>query len=105
MGVEQYGRMLGVCSARYGEINRIMVEQGWAVAYRQYSDAYASEELRAKTGRQGLWASSFAAPSEYRQSNDPAPAQHAATRMEDRTREYRPTPGCAIKGNRYRRGE
>lgn len=103
-GVDQYGRVLAVCSGRYGEINRIMVEQGWAVAYREFSDAYVPEELRAKAARQGLWASSFVAPSEYRQSKLPEPAQRAA-RAEDRGRQYRSPLGCAIKGNRNRRGE
>lgn len=103
-GVDQYGRMLAVCSGRYGEINRIMVEQGWAVAYREFSDAYVPEELRAKAARQGLWASSFVAPSEYRQSKLPEPVQRAA-RAEDRGRQYQSALGCAIKGNRNRRGE
>lgn len=79
-GADQYGRILAVCSGRYGEINRIMVEQGWATAFRQYSDAYIAEELRAKAARQGLWSSNFAAPSEYRQSKLPPPALRAALR-------------------------
>ena len=103
-GVDQYGRVLAICSGRYGEVNRIMVEQGWAVAFRQYSDAYAAEELRAKAAHQGLWASTFVAPSEYRQSKHPAPTQRSA-RVGDRARQYRSTFGCTIKGNRNRRGE
>lgn len=104
-GVDQYRRVLAVCSVRHGEINRIMVEQGWALAYRQFSDAYAAPELRAKAGRLGLWTSTFAVPGEYRQARLPVPAQRAATRSQDSGRTYRSAFGCAIKGNRNRRGE
>ena len=104
-GVDQYGRVLAVCSVRYGEINRIMVEQGWAMAFRQYSDAYVAEELRAKTARQGLWTSTFVSPSDYRQSKLPTPAPRAVARAPDSGQQYRSNFGCAIKGNHSRRGE
>lgn len=104
-GADQYGRTLAVCSVGYGEINRIMVEQGWALAYRQYSEAYIAEELRAKTGRRGIWASNFVRPSEYRQAKMPAAPQRSFPPPANPARTYRSQPGCAIKGNRNRHGE
>ena len=53
-GVDQHGRMLAVCTAGPEQLNQVMVEQGWAVAYRQYSDAYVGAELSAKSDHLGI---------------------------------------------------
>ena len=105
-GVDQYGRMLAVCTAGPEQLNQTMVEQGWAVAYRQYSDDYSAVELHAKSNRLGIWSSTFMLPSDYRHSKLPAAfASVPATRQ--RTNAHPPTwtGGCLIKGNRNRRGE
>lgn len=105
-GVDQYGRILAVCSAGRDELNEVMVEQGWAVAYRQYSDAYVSAEMRAKAGRAGIWASQFVLPSDYRLSKMPQPPRSAETRQRKPAASAAPwSGGCVIKGNRSRRGE
>lgn len=104
-GVDQYGRLLAVCTAGPEQLNEVMVEQGWAVAYRQYSDDYVVAELRAKDNRLGIWSSKFMLPSDYRHSKlPPAPAMPA---KRQRTNAQPPlwTGGCLIKGNRNRRGE
>ena len=105
-GVDQYGRILAVCSAGPEELNEVMVEQGWAVAYRQYSDNYTAAEARAKANHLGLWSSTFMLPSDYRHSKLPPVAAPAATRRQ-RINAQPPqwTGGCLIKGNRNRRGE
>jgi len=105
---DAHARLLAVCSAGYLEINKALVASGWAVAYRDYSDAYVGEEAQAKAARVGIWSSTFAAPADYRMSKLPRSSER------DRPTRYRtPTPrsvatfagGCVIKGNHSRRGE
>ena len=103
-GVDQYGRMLAVCSAGSEELNAVMVEQGWAVAYRQYSDNYIAAEARARASQLGMWSSTFMLPSDYRHSNlSPAPAAASPKRSSAELPKW--SGGCLIKGNRNRRGE
>jgi endonuclease YncB( thermonuclease family) len=45
-----------------------MVENGWAVAFRKYSELYVEQETRARDGRIGLWSSEFQMPWEWRSS-------------------------------------
>ena len=105
-GVDQYGRMLAVCTAGPEQLNEVMVEQGWAVAYRQYSDDYVGAELRAKTSRLGIWSSTFMLPSDYRHSKlPPAVTSAPATKQHGNAQPPQWTGGCLIKGNRNRRGE
>lgn len=59
---DRYGRALAVCVADGVELNRAMVEAGWAVAYGGYRDA----EDAARRARRGLWAGTFERPQEWR---------------------------------------
>jgi len=63
---DRYGRIVAVCASRSRNINQWMVRQGWAVAYRQYSEDYVADELAARQARAGLWAGTFVPPSEWR---------------------------------------
>lgn len=106
-GVDQYARLLAVCSAGGVELNEAMVEYGWAVAYRQFSDAYVPAEVKAKSNRFGIWASTFIAPADYRQSLLPkrlAPSRGQNRSAANRSSNERST-GCLIKGNHSRKGE
>jgi endonuclease YncB( thermonuclease family) len=100
---DQYGRLVAVCSVGYLELNRTMVAEGWATAYRKFSTAYVRDEIRADSGRRGLWASDFVLPENYRI----AQAEDARLRVSKSrppvTRET--STACAIKGNHSRRGE
>jgi hypothetical protein len=83
-----------------------MVESGWAVAFRRYSDAYVADEIRAKTAGLGLWRSTFEPPSEYRHRHEPRQAQVSSPRLAPRpTQPSAPSSGCLIKGNHSRKGE
>lgn len=66
---DQYGRTVAVCylAGRSIDINREMVRQGWALAYRRYSRDYLGVEAEAKAARAGIWAGAFQAPWEWRQ--------------------------------------
>jgi endonuclease YncB( thermonuclease family) len=59
---DKHGRLLAVCRVDGIEINRWMVEQGWAVSYGRYLDA----ERAAERTRRGLWAGQFERPREWR---------------------------------------
>ncbi len=111
-GRDTFGRVLAVCSAGYDELNKTMVEQGWATAFRKYSDAYVAPETRARQARIGIWGSSFFPPEEYRAANRPAEiAEQAArpatlrSRPQARPATASPSSGCNIKGNHSRRGD
>lgn len=104
---DQYGRLLAQCTAGYTDINRTMVETGWALAFRKYSDAYSAGEARARAMRVGLWGSSFVSPDVFRNGS-----RDASTAAPDRATPRRAAPRvhetdglCRIKGNRNRRGQ
>eukprot|EP00887_Chlorella_sp_A99_P002445 scaffold10.g2445.t1 len=68
-----YGRAVAVCSLnRRGDaredLNAWMVEQGHAVAYRQYSKAYVALEDEARLAKRGIWAGSFQEPAQWRKA-------------------------------------
>lgn len=102
--VDQFARLLAVCSTGSLEPNRAMVAEGGATAFRQYSQAYVADETRARASRQGLWGSTFALPSEYRtaqaEAADPRPQAGAGGAAQSA-----PASACNIKGNHSRRGE
>lgn len=105
-GHDAYGRLLAVCFSHAIELNRRMVELGWAVAFRKYSDAYIAEEAKAMAARRGIWSSSFDLPQDYRSSQRgfPGSQQYASQQVPSST--LRDSKGaCLIKGNRNRRGQ
>jgi endonuclease YncB( thermonuclease family) len=63
---DRYGRIVAVCSQRGIDLNAWMVEQGHALAYRQYSKDYVPQEEAARAAKRGIWSGSFTPPSEYR---------------------------------------
>ncbi|MCG3776555.1 MAG: Thermonuclease [Nitrospira sp.] len=63
---DRYGRTVATCFLGSEDINRWMVMQGWAVAYRQYSRAYVQDEDHAHAAQAGIWSGRFTMPSEWR---------------------------------------
>ena len=61
--MDQFDRLLAVCYAGGQEINRVMVEHGWAVAY---GSRYQLEERAAQKTRRGLWSGRFERPRVWR---------------------------------------
>lgn len=59
---DQYGRLLGRCVSNGTDLNRWMVEQGYAVSYDDYPDA----ERAARDAKRGLWSGSFERPHDWR---------------------------------------
>lgn len=103
---DEYGRMVAVCTAGRWELNKAMVESGWAVAFQRYSDAYAADEVRAKNAGLGIWSSKFESPADYRHRHQPRQAVAARPRAVARsTPAYSSPSSCLIKGNHSRKGE
>lgn len=63
---DRYRRLIGVCYARGINLNAEMVRQGWALAYRRYSEDYVSAENEAQEAKRGMWAGEFELPWERR---------------------------------------
>ncbi|MFC3529497.1 thermonuclease family protein [Paracoccus mangrovi] len=63
---DRYGRVVADCFAGGENLNRWMVREGWAVAYRQYSTAYIAAEDDARTGQRGIWQGRFDMPWDWR---------------------------------------
>ena len=86
------------------DLNRQMVADGWAVAFRRYSKIYLAEETRARAAKAGLWSSQFVLPEEYRAAGRRQGLQQEGAHRAP-TLSRSPGVACAIKGNRNRRGE
>ena len=106
-GVDQHARLVAVCSAGSVELNEAMVAYGWALAYREFSDAYVPAENRAKANGLGIWSSQFQNPAAYRLSLLPTPPVSEPRAVSPFPRRVSTTSpvGCVIKGNRNRRGQ
>lgn len=116
-GRDRYGRALGVCDAGGTEVNAAMVQAGFALAFRRYTERYVQDEGAAKAKAAGMWSGEFIPPWEHRRiareavpepapappgttaGTQPAPPPGASAGLE------RPAPGCEIKGNVSRKDE
>ncbi len=66
-GLDRYGRQLAICRV-WGvhSLNADLVREGWALAYRRYTDYYARYENIAQAERAGMWRGQFMAPWKWR---------------------------------------
>ena len=69
-GVDAYQRTLAICYLAGEDLNAWMVQQGWALAYVQYSSAYRQAEDDARANQRGLWQGAFIAPWDWRHRNN-----------------------------------
>lgn len=82
---DRYGRTVAECFVGATNINAWMVENGWALAYRSYSNDYIRQEDMARTAKVGIWSGDFQNPWDYRRGPTEAETAESA--------------GCLIKGN------
>ncbi len=68
-GKDRYIRYLAKCFKSKINLNRWMVRNGHAVAYRRYSKEYVSDEDFAKKNKLGLWQGKFLNPAKWRKLN------------------------------------
>jgi endonuclease YncB( thermonuclease family) len=67
--VDRYGRVVAVCFGGSEELNRWMVANGWAVAFRRYSLDYVADEDTARRNRTNIWSGAFDMPWDWRRQN------------------------------------
>ena len=66
---DRYKRYLAKCVKGKINLNRWMVRNGYAVAYRRYSKEYIPDEDFAKENKLGLWQGKFLNPEKVRKLN------------------------------------
>jgi len=66
---DRYNRFIGVCFADQEDLNKWMVRNGYAIAYRRYSKDYILDEDFAETNKLGLWSGAFLKPEKWRKLN------------------------------------
>ena len=109
LDTDEYGRVVATCTAAGLDIGETMVASGMATAFRKYSNTYVEAEERAKQFNLGIWGSNFVEPADWRAAN-PSHALKATRKTMSPApvttrRVYKNAFGCAIKGNRNRKGQ
>ena len=64
--LDRYGRIVAVCFDQAEDLNRWMVKNGWAVAYRKCSTGYVNYEDAPRSSRLNLWSGDFDLPWDWR---------------------------------------
>lgn len=90
---DRYGRLIGTCFRAGIDINRHMVLNGWALAYRAYSHDYVDAENSARKAGVGIWKGKFVPPWEWRRGK--RLIEHAKTEV----------GACKIKANVNSKGQ
>jgi endonuclease YncB( thermonuclease family) len=106
-GMDVYRRVLADCRLDEEDLNAWMVQQGWALAFVQYSKAYVADEASARNARRGMWAGAFIAPWDWRGRNRQTtvlgvlsvPVTAQALLLAPASASGAPSPECIIKGN------
>jgi hypothetical protein len=83
-----------------------MVHEGWAVAYRRYSQDFVAGEAAARAAKRGIWRSTFIVPWEWRaqrRASGGAPVPRPEEAPSSESENHR--SGCDIKGNINQKGE
>ena len=68
-GKDFYGRVLGECFVNGESLSSYFVREGFAFAYRKYSNKYIEDEEYAKFNKLGMWSMEFQYPWDYRKNN------------------------------------
>ena len=66
--IDKYNRYIAECFINNKNINKLMVRNGWAIAYRYYSLDFVEDEKLAEKDKNGLWQGKFQEPYLYRKS-------------------------------------
>ena len=63
---DRYKRNIGICYVKNQDINKWMVKNGYALAYKRYSKKYVLDENYARENKMGIWRGSFTKPEKWR---------------------------------------
>ena len=110
--LDRRGRMLAQCSVDGEDIQKWLVQHGWALAFVKYARDYEAEEKAARAAKAGLWAGAFFAPWDWRVRNKKTtvlgavkpPDTASAILLASASGPVAPSPECTIKGNVNRSG-
>ena len=69
ISVDRYKRVVAECFVNSESLSRYLVKNGYAFAYRRYSDQFVQDEEYAKLNQLGLWKMKFDFPWDYRKKN------------------------------------
>ena len=99
---DRHGRAVAACFAAGQDLQRQLVREGLALAYRRYSTRYVPEEEEARAEGLGLWSGTFIEPWTWRK------LRRERRAAKERRQSRNPLPGkeggCLIKGNISRSG-
>ena len=65
---DQYGRTLAECFVGKESLSSYLVREGYAFAYRRYSDKFILDEEYAQSKGNGMWSMDFMFPWDFRKS-------------------------------------
>ncbi len=65
---DQYGRTLAECFVGKESLSSYLVREGYAFAYRKYSDKFIPDEAYAQSKGNGMWSMNFMFPWDFRKS-------------------------------------
>ena len=66
---DQYGRTLAECFVGKDSLSSYLVREGYAFAYRKYSDKFIIDEEYAQSKGNGMWSMEFIFPWDFRKKN------------------------------------
>ena len=66
---DQYGRTLAECFVGKDSLSSYLVREGYAFAYRKYSDKFIDDEEYARSKGNGMWSMEFLFPWDFRKKN------------------------------------
>ena len=66
---DRYKRYLATCYKNKINLNKWMVRNGFAVAYKRYSKDYIRDEENARKNKLGIWNGTFTRPENWRKLN------------------------------------
>jgi endonuclease YncB( thermonuclease family) len=110
---DRRGRMVARCEVDGEDIQKWMVQNGWALSYVRFSHEYDADEAAAREAKAGMWQGAFIAPWDWRVRNKKTtilgaakpPENSNAILLASASGSVAPSPECTIKGNVNRSGE
>ena len=66
MDIDRYRRFIAICFVKNINLSQYMVQNGWAIAYRYYSDDFINDEKIAINKKIGIWQGKFQEPYLFR---------------------------------------
>ncbi|VIO67311.1 thermonuclease family protein [Bradyrhizobium ivorense] len=111
--VDRRGRTVARCEVDGEDIQKWLVENGWALAFTRLSRDYEADEQAAREAKAGMWQGAFIAPWDWRVRNKKThvlgavkpPEGALAILLASASGAVAPSPDCTIKGNVNRSGE